>query len=350
MKLNGIDVGRHGLQVAVFCAAVALLTRSIWPGEVYGVHLLKSLSVGLIIWLVIEFGRLLVHPRHCYVSNDRDHGWPRGWRGVLLAGAGTLAGFLLGGPLGAWLTGTTQPHSLRERQAALLITIAAGAIATFYFYARGHAAALAADKAVAERDAGEARLLLLQSQLEPHMLFNTLANLRALIATDPAAAQTMLDRLDSYLRATLAASRSATEHPLAAEFERLSDYLELMRVRMDARLRVRLELPEALRAVPVPPLLLQPLVENAIRHGLEPCVPGGQLRVDARQEADCLILTVADTGCGFDPHQQASDGQSFGLAQVRERVASSTRGRGHVDLQSTPGRGTTVRISLPLTS
>ena len=120
----------------------------------------------------------------------------------------------------------------------------------------------------AQRQAAENQLQLLQSQLEPHMLFNTLANLRVLIGIDPERAQAMLDRLIAFLRATLNASRRPS-HPLAAEFTHLDDYLALMAVRMGPRLQVHFDLPEALGPLPVPPLLLQPLVENAIKHGLE---------------------------------------------------------------------------------
>lgn len=199
---------------------------------------------------------------------------------------------------------------------------------------------------LAERDASEARLRLLQSQLEPHMLFNTLANLRALIGVDPPAAQRMVDRLNDYLRATLDASR-ATTHPLSAEFERLRDYLDLMAIRMGPRLAASFDLPDALRDVPVPPLILQPLVENAIRHGLEPQVAGGRIDVHAAREGDALVLTVHDSGAGFDATQPPRSGR-FGMAQVIERVASATSGRGTVDVQSQSGAGTTVRLTLPL--
>lgn len=346
MRIHWPDAARHLVQVAVLCALVAVLTHAIWPEASYPAHLVKSLAIGLVIWLVMEFGRLLVDARHCYPGQHGAHGWPRGWRGGLLAVLGIGTGFLGGLPLGDWLTGTQAAHSARDAQLVLLITIAAGAVASFYFHARGRTAALEAARAAAERDAGEARLLLLQSQLEPHMLFNTLANLRALIATDPPAAQTMLDRLDRYLRATLAASRGGTQHPLGDEFERLSDYLELMAVRMGPRLAVTVDLPQALRELPVPPLLLQPLVENAIRHGLEPSVEGGRIEVRAERAAGGLILSVMDTGVGFDP--AAPPRGRFGLEQLRQRVATSSGGRGRVELHSAPGRGTTIRVHLPL--
>jgi LytS/YehU family sensor histidine kinase len=222
------------------------------------------------------------------------------------------------------------------------VLISAGFV--FYFYHREKSHAL-------ERLATEARLKLLESQLEPHMLFNTLANLRVLIRLDPDRAVDMLDRLNDYLRATLAASRTDSHaHTLALEFQRLDDYLALMAVRMGPRLRASLDLPAALRGQPVPPLLLQPLVENAIRHGLEPHVDGGDLVVSARQDGDWLWLTVQDSGAGFEPVAptpgRADSG--FGLGQVRERVAGVTGGRGQVWVDSQPGQGTTVRIGLPL--
>ncbi|XRC95885.1 ATP-binding protein [Ottowia sp. VDI28] len=183
------------------------------------------------------------------------------------------------------------------------------------------------------------------------MLFNTLANLRALIGIDPAAAQQMVDRINDYLRATLSASR-ATAHPLAAEFDRLRDYLELMAIRMGSRLKYSLELPDELRAEPIPTLLLQPLVENAIKHGLEPKVARGTVTVRALEgEENRLVLEVIDTGVGYAPsasNPTQPGGNGFGLAQVRERVATAYGGRGTVSVQSEPGTGTTVRISLPI--
>jgi LytS/YehU family sensor histidine kinase len=171
-----------------------------------------------------------------------------GWRGIALIVCGISVGFVLGTALGDAYSGT-----------------ATGLL-------RGHDAVPSL--------LTEARLKLLEAQLEPHMMFNTLANLRVLIATDPPRAQAMLDHLIAYLRATLGGARAAL-HPLADEFARLADYLEIMAVRMGPRLAFALDLPEALRGVPVPPLLLQPLVENAIRHGLEPQVAGGHIGVRA---------------------------------------------------------------------
>ena len=339
------SVLRHGVQVLAFCCVIAVVTTAVWPRNGYWNQLVYASLIGVITWAFVEFGRLWVPQKYCHSAADGGHGWPMGWRGLALTGAGIVVGFVVGDALARLLL-QRPPDTGRDLQTSLMLTAVAGAAITFYFQSRGKAATLAAKVAAAERDASQARLRLLQSQLEPHMLFNTLANLRALIGIDPAAAQQMLDRLNAYLRATLDASR-ATQHPLWAEFARLADYLELMAIRMGPRLQVSLDLPDALRDVPVPPLLLQPLVENAIQHGLEPRVQGGQLRVRAWAQAGQLQLEVADTGVGYEPTQVRPD--RFGLSQVRDRVATAYGGAGQVHWQSAPGAGTQVRLSLPMT-
>jgi len=231
----------------------------------------------------------------------------------------------------------------------VLMSLAAGGFGAYYFTSSAMLAGARLAREEALRQASEARLKLLESQLEPHMLFNTLANLRALIGTDPDRATAMLDRLNDFLRATLAASRTeatAGRHTLQAEFDRLRDYLELMAVRMGPRLRYRLDLPEALASQPVPPLLLQPLVENCIRHGLEPSREGGEVRVMARRGAGVqdLELEVSDTGVGCAP----SPTPGFGLTQVRERLATAYPGRAALDWQASPGGGTRALLTLPL--
>jgi signal transduction histidine kinase len=338
---------RRALLVLAFCCVVAAFNTVIWPEQGFAVQWVYSVCIGVLIWLTIDVGRLLVPRRHCWPDGSLgDHGWPKGWRGLTVVVAGIAVGYFGGRPLAAWLLGE-DPYRLAPRHLpiGLMISITASAIATFYFYSRDRQTVLRAKIAAAERDAAEARLMLLQSQLEPHMLFNTLANLRTLIGLDPAAAQQMLDRLNDFLRATLSASR-ATSHPLAAEFERLRDYLALMAIRMGPRLNFALTLPDDLREQPVPPLLLQPLVENAIKHGLEPRVEGGSIEVSATRTGDMLVLTVRDSGIGFDASQPRGE-KHFGLTQVFERVASTYGGQGRIDVQSTPGHGTTLCLTLP---
>jgi two-component sensor histidine kinase len=199
----------------------------------------------------------------------------------------------------------------------------------------------------AEQLHAETQLRLLHAQLEPHMLFNTLANLRGLIAQDPAKAQQMLDQLIAFLRGSLHASRQSL-HSVQAEFAALQSYLQLMQIRMGERLTFDFDLPLELQDKLVPTLILQPLVENSIRHGLETQIEGGTIKISARQQDQHLILCVQDNGVGFEDTMTTTD--SFGLTHVRERL-TTLYGRGaELTISSQPQALTQVTLSLPLTS
>ncbi|MDQ0590169.1 sensor histidine kinase [Variovorax paradoxus] len=333
---------RHGLVTVVFCCFIAAALTITQHGE-WGAQMVYSLSIGLISWLFIDMGRLLI-------SGHKEILWPSGPWGYLLVAGGVTVGFLGGNAIGdAW---THQPvldfHSFTGPRLAttIIITVTATVCMCFFFYSLGRSKHMRSQIELAQRNATEARLKLLETQLEPHMLFNTLANLRALITADPPRAVAMLDRLNNYLRMTLSGSR-ALAHPLSAEFERLADYLELMSVRMGERLCYTLDLPDELRNTPVPPLLLQPLVENSIRHGLEPKVEGGRIAVRARQLDGRLIIEVSDTGIGLDA-APPSEGSGFGLEQVRERLATVYGDQGRMSLAAEPSGGTRTTLSFPL--
>ena len=147
MSIAWRDVGRHFLLVVAFCCVIAVLTTGIWPGHGYAAQLGHALCIGLVTWLTIEFGRYAVDERHCHPSLEGGHGWPRGWRALLLTAIGIAAGFTLGEALGRRLFLGADLRSARDDQLGLLITIAAGAVASFFFHARGRAAALAAELA-----------------------------------------------------------------------------------------------------------------------------------------------------------------------------------------------------------
>ena len=206
-----------------------------------------------------------------------------------------------------------------------------------------HAARLRAE--TIERQALQAQLRLLQAQIEPHMLFNTLANLQGLIALDPERANTMLDQLIQYLRATLGVSR-AESTTLGEEFAAMEAYLGLMGVRMGERLRYRLALPPDLRGVRLPPMLLQPLVENAIVHGLEPKIDGGEIVLSAEARDGLLDLTVLDTGLGLG-HSGAKGG-GVGVATTRERLRVLYGERASILLVPAQPQGTLARLTLPM--
>jgi hypothetical protein len=215
---------------------VALLRR-----QNVGSTLIYSICIALACWFCIDLGRYLVTGRLKSASTDRR--WP-GWRWMIaIVTVGSSLGFVGGTELGDLLTGQRTQLLLltrdpREAVATFLFVVVPAVAITYFFYSRGVIADREAAAQTAQRQAAESRLRLLEAQLEPHMFFNTLANLHVLIGLDPPRAQAMLDQLISFLRATLSSSQ-AVVHPLRAEFARTRDYLALMQVRMEDRLRVR---------------------------------------------------------------------------------------------------------------
>jgi signal transduction histidine kinase len=189
-------------------------------------------------------------------------------------------------------------------------------------------------------------LTLLSSQLESHMLFNTMATLRALIEGDTKRALTMLDALNNYLRAMLKGSREQW-HSVSDEFARLDDYLSMMSIRMGKRLSVTMDCPEMLAEHPIPPLLLQPLVENAIKHGLEPAIEGGELHIQAKLMGEQLILTVSDTGLGGLTAERLETSKGFGLVQIRERLKTIYCEQAQLSLVQKTGYSSSLQIHLP---
>jgi hypothetical protein len=192
----------------------------------------------------------------------------------------------------------------------------------------------------------EARLRTLQAQIEPHFLYNTLANVVSLIGSDPDKARHMLERLIDFLRASLSASR-AERAALGAELDLAAAYLDLLAVRMGARLRWRIEADAGCRALPIAPMLIQPLVENAIMHGLEPKVDGGEIVVRASCSAGVLRIEVSDDGVGLGTGA-ARPGGGVGLSNLRERLRSLHGLAAQLQLIENPAAGVTSRLLLPL--
>lgn len=230
-----------------------------------------------------------------------------------------------------------------------------GTLAIYVFeYFQDRAAVSEARERMAHKLTAEAQLDLLRSQLDPHMLFNTLSNLYELIDDNPQQARSMLLHLIDFLRSTLQGSR-ANQHALSEEFKLASDYLSLMQIRMGERLQTTLTLPEALRDVAVPAMLLQPLIENAIKHGLEPRKQGGTLCVTAATDGAQLILHVRNAGARRGPPadrpaaQTAHTSGGFGLQYVKERLATLYGSAAHIDMVHLPEpESTEVTIRLPL--
>ena len=344
------------LVLVSLCLGIAVLL-TVLDGRGFWTKLVYSLSIGAVCTVIVDVTRITL----AWLGDAarRARGLPAhsgdgftGWAGAI---PGSLLAVVLGPPAGLWLgdqfTGYTSPSLLGfgpSARVTIIITLIATTITVVVISTLERLSAARAQAEAAQRQAAENQLRLLQSQLEPHMLFNTLANLRVLIGLDPQRAQAMLDRLIGFLRATLTASRQ-DHHPLAAEFRHTEDYLALMAVRMGPRLVVALHLPEELAALPLPPLLLQPLVENAIKHGLEPKVEGGRLDVSAQRDGQRLVLQVRDTGVGLGA-AAAAGGTGFGLEQVRTRLATLYGARAALTL--TPAvdaeGGALATLTLPL--
>ncbi|MFY9513112.1 MAG: histidine kinase, partial [Rubrivivax sp.] len=255
----------------------------------FGRNAVVCLSIGYIIHGLFLLARRQLGP-------GRVVAW-RPWQRSLFFSGVPLLGVVLGWPLGVWLVGgdilrwinTGSGH--RVIVGSLLVSLMISFVLHHFFATKTR-------QIQAERRATEAQLRLLQGQIEPHFLFNTLANVLSLMDEDMPKARRLLENFSDYLRSSLATLRydSAT---VGSEFELAQAYLVLLQTRMEERLCFDIELPPALRHAKLPPLLLQPLVENAIHHGLEPKVDGGRLRLSARTDGPALVIEVADDGLGL---------------------------------------------------
>ena len=207
----------------------------------------------------------------------------------------------------------------------------------------------AAGREAMERQLVQARLQVLQAQVEPHFLFNTLAAVDYLIETDPARASQMQKALITYLRGALPQMRQESS-TLGREMRLVRSYLELIKMRIEERLDLQYEVPAELETAEFPPMMLQSLVENAIKHGIEPKPEGGRVTVAARAQKGQLVVEVRDTGVGIvdlDKLEAPTSGTGIGLQNIRERLAMLYGGRAHLSLMSDSNTGTTVRIAVP---
>jgi chemotaxis protein histidine kinase CheA len=212
-------------------------------------------------------------------------------------------------------------------------------------------AARATETAEAEslrRQVVEARMAAMQAQVEPHFLFNTLASIDHLIETDPARASTLQKHLIALLRASMPTMREASDggpRELAREVAVIRPYLEILKARMEERLHTELDIPEGLHSAEFPPMMIQTLVENAVKHGLEPKPDGGTLKVKAEIVHGKLVVTVADTGLGFG--KAATAGTGVGLANVRERLQLLYGNKASLTVAENTPTGTIAIITVP---
>jgi sensor histidine kinase YesM len=317
-------------------------------------------AIALVLW--IDDPRPFWHPlltvqlyglsiAYCInVAAPWDHGTPL--RRLAIA---ALVGSLIGVALVIVVKGYPLSH-VRERFGFFVMNVVAafgnGLLISLIFYVkrRETRAAAALHKAEAERhllskQAVEAELKLMQAQVEPHFLFNTLASVQYLIETDPKQASALLAHLIDYLRAALPQLR-ARSSTLAREMALVEAYLSILATRLGSRLRFAIDLPGELRDHPFPPNLLISLVENAIKHGIEPSPDGGSVTLSASRSTGSVIVSVTDTGCGASSGT-ATSGQGVGLTNVRERLEALYGGRARFSLEPAPPRGMRATLCLP---
>jgi len=329
--------------VALACAAVLFGSRAPF-GALLGEMLLASNIIGFLIHAMVHVLRR--------VAPGRNGPAMRTARLLLTACCATVGMAVTDALLGGRSAFGFLPHAeLLARYLPGAVVVALLMVAVLAAGERRVAREVEAARqqeqiAEAARLLAEAKLRTLQAQIEPHFLYNTLANVVSLIGPEPARARHMLERLIDFLRASLSASRA--EHAtLGSEIDLACAWLDLLGVRMGARLRWRVDVATDCRDVVIPPMLIQPLVENAVMHGIEPKVEGGTIVVRARRLNASLCVEVADDGVGLVPAAPRPGG-GVGLSNLRERLRSLHGNSAQVQLLENQNGGVTSRLLLPV--
>lgn len=307
----------------------------------YQLNLMISLCVGYSIHLVMEASQRLI-------GNDRVRAFSPRTKSLFFSLV-PLVGAAIGWPLGLmWALGVDLRRWFGLMPAnAIVASVLVGALIAFISH---QFFAIKARQFEAEKCAAEAHLKLLQGQIEPHFLFNTLANVVSLIDVNAPRAKAMLESFIDYLRSSLRGLRDE-RHKLGEEIDLIDAYLRVIAIRMEDRLHYAIDVPEALRARALPALTLQPLVENAVLHGLEPKIDGGRVQVVARETGGVLTLTVEDDGLGLDaarPARPSRPGTGTALDNIRERLLHAFGGAAALNVE--PGASAGVRASLVIPS
>ena len=335
--LEGLTV-RRVIAVTVICFAAALGVRWFFTNTIFDLMRI-ALCIGYTSMVLVTIA-----------GNLRDSTIPREARQVLAIVIGSFLGTILAG----LLRGLNLSHMFTERLWGVSMTMGLGigigcvVVGAAIFRerqarneARLHRAE--AERSQLERNMLEAKMQLMQAQVEPHFLFNTLANVQHLVETDPPAASRMLDSLIHYLRAALPQMREAAT-TLGREVDMARAFLEIHRVRMGSRLQYSIDVPISLRPIPFPPMMLISLVENALKHGIDPCCDSGSILVRATTSAGTLTVSVSDTGAGIVPKA----GGGLGLSNIRERLRAMHGTAARLTLEENSPRGVVASIQVPL--
>lgn len=291
--------------------------------------LLPSMEVIALTLLILETFFLLVQSRRAGDGRQRIQ-----YASVLGMSAAVIAEILLFSMEGAfWIEGFY----------ALLLLFSA---LQFGILVRGTRERMQQEKRLheMEEEVEKSRGEIMMSQIQPHFLYNALATIRALCTKDPQLARTAIDHFSSYLRANLDSLKEPGCIPFARELDHVRNYLYIEQLRFGEFLKVEYDLET--EDFVCPPLMLQTLVENAVKHGLSGLEQGGIVRMTTREHIDCYEVKVSDNGAGFDIRQVLADGKSHtGISNTRQRV--ETMCRGTLQISSMVGKGTTMTIRIP---
>jgi sensor histidine kinase YesM len=320
--------------IAVFLTLTGITTKS------FVINLIVSQSFGLSIFSIIIFLLWIFKPEKTAPL-------------AFIVLIGIASGILIGLQIGPFVLLRIFSIVLWQQEKSLLqpiiLGITFGSVATYFFYAKARLRVSMGElqqerikRLSSEKEALEANLRLLQAQIEPHFLFNTLSNVLSLIDTDPANGKSMLVDLIHYLRTSL--SRTFPDPiTLDQEMDMIKAYLNIQKIRMGERLNFKIELPDAVSKHSFPPMLLQPLVENALKHGLEPKMEGGEIMIKATEEEDLIRVEVMDTGCGFSSLHNAG----VGIGNVKERIKLLYGEKGRFIIEENKPNGVRAIIEVP---
>ncbi len=317
---------------------IALFIVAIYPGSSFLVSLVYSQCIGISIAI-------------CSIIATNYLKAPRLSVQLAFIAASVIVGAVVGMAIGGALVqsifpGASSALSLEKyafTKSNLVLALLFGGIITYIFFSLQKLSDERIKRLEVEKNAAVTEIKLLQSQMEPHFLFNTLSNILGLIDPDPAKAKRMLESFTQFLRASLVTARSETVS-LSQEMDVVRNYLDIFTVRMGDRLKYRINIPADLRDVRIPPLLIQPLVENAVKHGLEPSVSGGELAISGAREGGRIRITVADSGLGIN---ELSPGSGIGVENIKKRLGLVYGGRARLVFEENKPSGLKAVIEIP---
>jgi sensor histidine kinase YesM len=317
---------------------IALVLTGIKFGGGFVVNFIVSQCIGISICSLALTGLYLFRPAHPLSM-------------LVLVTMAIITGTAVGWTVGSIAAGTMLSESMLEKHfiPVMILGIMFGSIISYFFSSReriSRSEGLIQEERIKrlakEKEMAETNLRFLQAQIEPHFLFNTLSNILSLLDADLEKGKSMLADFIRYLRTALPRTRGETT-TIGQEMEMLQAYLNIFKVRMGDRLRYRLEIPESMKDLAFPPMLVQPLVENAIRHGLEPKIGGGELVIRGQSEQDVIRLEVSDTGLGLDEHGS----RGIGISNIGERLQSLYGNKGRLILEENTPSGLKATIEVP---